>query len=167
MGSSIENLGNWPEWLLTSSIPDLKFEHFIFYSDEERTKKLKKPYNTCSIRKAYAEIDPKDPNKQSIGTLFGLWVGNNNALTWLDPKNDFNTPEGQDYSWETLIKNKQIWTKGLIKTSKGKKVYIIKTDLNNDKVKYTLTDGEISSPNFTKYDYPFNRNCFFDEYSSF
>jgi hypothetical protein len=133
--------------------PEIETKHDIWVSTDPRLKRIRKPYDTCSIRKSYAERDEKDPNKQAIGNLFGLWLQNNDALTWLDPKNDFNTPEGQEYSWETLIKNKQIWSKGVIVPAGGKKVYVIKTDIDNDKIKYQLNAAELKSPDLTKFDY--------------
>ena len=133
--------------------PEVATKHDLWKSTDPRLTRVRKPFNTCSIRKAYAERDEKDPNKQAIGNLFGLWLQNNNALTWLDPKNDFNTPEGQESSWETLKKNKQIWTKGVIVNVGGKKVYVIKTALNDDKLKYPLNVDELKSPNVDKFDY--------------
>ena len=136
--------------------PSVAGQHDLWLSTDPRLLTLTKQWNTCSIRKSYSEVDQKDPNKRSIGNLFLLWSQDPNALTWVsgsNPQQNMDDPEIQMGVWKKLIENKQIWTKGLILNVGRKKVYVIKTDLNNDIVKYKLTDEEIKSPDMTKFDY--------------
>ena len=136
--------------------PSVAGQHDLWLSTDPRLLRLSKQWNTCSIRKSYSEVDQKDPSKRSIGNLFLLWSQDPNALTWIsgsNPQQNMDDPKIQMGVWEKLIENKQIWTKGLILNVGTKKVYVIKTDLNNDIVKYKLTDEEIKSPDMTKFDY--------------
>ena len=136
--------------------PSVAGEHDLWLSTDPRLLTLTKQWNTCSVRKSYSEIDQKDPNKRSIGNLFLLWSQDPNALTWIsgsDPQQNMDDPKVQMGVWEKLIENKQIYTRGLILNVGNKKVYVIKTDLNNDTVKYPLTIAEIRSPDMTKFDY--------------
>ena len=136
--------------------PSVAGQHDLWLSTDPRLLRLSKQWNTCSIRKSYSEVDQKDPSKRAIGNLFLLWSQDPNALTWIsgsNPQQNMDDPKIQMGVWEKLIENKQIWTKGLILNVGTKKVYVIKTDLNNDIVKYKLTVEEIKSPDMTKFDY--------------
>ena len=136
--------------------PSVAGQHDLWLSTDPRLLSLTKQWNTCSVRKSYSEIDQKDPNKRSIGNLFLLWSQDPNALTWIsgsDPQQNMDDPKVQMGVWEKLIENKQIWTKGLIVNVGNKKVYVIKTDINNDTSKYPLTIAELRSPDMTKFDY--------------
>ena len=136
--------------------PSVAGQHDLWLSTDPRLLRLSKQWNTCSIRKSYSEVDQKDPSKRAIGNLFLLWSQDPNALTWVsgsNPQQNMDDPKIQMGVWEKLIENKQIWTKGLIVNSGNKKVYVIKTDINNDKLKYPLTEAELRSPDMTKFDY--------------
>jgi hypothetical protein len=136
--------------------PSVAGQHDLWLSTDPRLLTLTKQWNTCSIRKSYSEVDQKDPNKRSIGNLFLLWSQDPNALTWIsgsNPQQNMDDPKVQMGVWEKLIENKQVYTRGLILNVGNKKVYVIKTDLNNDTVKYPLTIAEIRSPDMTKFDY--------------
>ena len=136
--------------------PSVAGQHDLWLSTDPRLLRLSKQWNTCSIRKSYSEIDQKDPNKRSIGNLFLLWSQDPSALTWIsgsNPQQNMDDPKIQMGVWEKLIENKQIYTRGLIVNVGNKKVYVIKTDLNNDTVKYPLTIAELRSPDMTKFDY--------------
>ena len=136
--------------------PSVAGQHDLWLSTDPRLLRLSKQWNTCSIRKSYSEVDQKDPSKRSIGNLFLLWSQDPSALTWIsgsNPQQNMDDPKIQMGVWEKLIENKQIYTRGLIVNVGNKKVYVIKTDLNNDTVKYPLTIAELRSPDMTKFDY--------------
>lgn len=137
--------------------PSVAGEHDLWLSNDPRLSRLSKSYDTCSIRKSYAEIDQRDPMNRSIGNLFLLWSQDPNALTWLGGSNsqqNMNDPKVQEGIWEKLRENNQIYSKGLIVKAGNKTVYVIKTDLNNDEIKYKLTSiQELKSPNVDKFDY--------------
>ena len=136
--------------------PSVAGQHDLWLSTDPRLLRLSKQWNTCSIRKSYSEVDQKDPSKRAIGNLFLLWSQDPNALTWIsgsNPQQNMDDPKIQMGVWEKLIENKQIWSKGLIQNVGNKKVYVIKTDLNNDIIKYKLTEEELKSPDMTKFDY--------------
>jgi len=136
--------------------PSVAGQHDLWLSTDPRLLRLSKQWNTCSIRKSYSEVDQKDPSKRAIGNLFLLWSQDPNALTWIsgsNPQQNMDDPKIQMGVWEKLIENKQIWSKGVFGNVGNKKVYVIKTDLNNDIIKYKLTEEELKSPDMTKFDY--------------
>ena len=136
--------------------PSVAGEHDLWLSNDPRLTRLSKSYDTCSMKKSYAEIDQKDPMNRAIGNLFLLWSQDPNSLTWLGGSNsqqNMNDPKVQEGVWEKLIENKQIWTKGQIVSVGKQKVYVIKTDLNDDIIKYPLNMSELKSPNIDEYDY--------------
>jgi hypothetical protein len=137
--------------------PSVAGEHDLWLSNDPRLTRLSKSYDTCSMKKSYAEIDQRDPMNRAIGNLFLLWSQDPNALTWLGGSNsqqNMNDPKVQEGVWEKLIENNQIYSKGLIVKAGNKTVYVIKTDLNNDVIKYKLTSiQELKSPNVDKFDY--------------
>ena len=155
-GFNSVNQGNKFRDFVYKYYPSVAGEHDLWLSNDPRLSRLSKSYDTCSMRKSYAEIDQRDPMNRAIGNLFLLWSQDPNALTWLGGSNsqqDMNDPKVQEGVWEKLIENKQIWTKGQIVSVGKQKVYVIKTDLNNDIIKYPLTMAELKSPNIDEYDY--------------